>query len=340
MKKLLLLFVLFVGTSFPFWGPEPEPETLGSRIKKKFSAQELYKIMQWELELYVNDKASYPFKTQWYTHPVLYSVLKEYTIEKETHSFNKTFKSGGRYVEGNKIYGETLEERIQRTLEKDDRTVEDLIRKTMGMINMITPEVNTKDLISYIEKHAIYKELYKESFFYSIKTLQSKLYGDRETYIQNLLTLYTGNGSFADVYGYRTVELFAESGDPRCVEKLELAAKMERHYGIELEIGKFLVANGGEITEDVLEKALDYSHSRVRLWGAIKISEMKIKRLYPKLRDLYNQVLMAGRSETDISMALYNIEEFPYEIPPDGKPIPEDALPLEGERRNIREYDD
>jgi hypothetical protein len=266
-------------------------------------------------------------------------VLKEYTIEKETYEFNKTFKSGGRYVEGNKVYGENLEERIQRTLEKDDRKVEDLIRKTMGMINMITPEVNTKDLISYIEKHAIYKELYKESFFYSIKTLQSKLYGDRETYIQNLLTLYTGNGSFADVYGYRTVELFAESGDPRCVEKLELAAKMERHYGIELEIGKFLVANGGEITEDVLEKALDYSHSRVRLWGAIKISEMKIKRLYPKLKDLYNQVLMAGRAETDISMALYNIEEFPYEIPPDGKPIPEDALPLEGKRRNIREYD-
>jgi hypothetical protein len=49
---------------------------------------------------------------------------------------------------------------------------------------------------------------------------------------------------------------------------------------------------------------------------------------------------MAGRAETDISMALYNIEEFPYEIPPDGKPILEDALSLEGKRQNIREYDD
>jgi hypothetical protein len=212
----------------------------------------------------------------------------------------------------------------------------------MGMINMITPEINTKELISYIEKHAIYKELYKESFFNALKTLQSKLYGDWETYIQNLLTLYTGNGSFADVYGYRTVELFAESGDPRCVEKLELAVKSgDSSYSSNLEIGKFLVANGGAITEDVMEKALDYSHDSVRIWGARKICEMKIKRLYPKVRDLYNRSILAGRAKSYIAAVLARtIKDFPYWIPPYGRPrcadksdctlIPEDALPLDG----------
>jgi hypothetical protein len=210
------------------------------------------------------------------------------------------------------------------------------------VINVITPQIDTGNLISYMEKYEIHKEFERETGIMIIKTLQSKLYGDWETYIQNLLTLYD-RGSFADVYGYRTAELFAESGDPRCVEKLELATKRSNStlYRSYLEIGKFLVANGGAITEDVIEKALDYPHDRVRIWGAEKICEMKIKRLYPRVRDLYNRSLMIGHAKSYIVGVLARtIKDFPYWIPPYGqtrcgfegecKPIPEDALPLDG----------
>jgi hypothetical protein len=360
MRKLLLLFVLSVGTLFSFGSDEPlPPETLDLRLLRTFSAQELYTLMQRELEFYVNDKSSYPLKTQWYTHPVLYSVLRKYTIEQETHNFNaivqhslvnasiqlspvyEGLSNKKKPVEGNRVHGETLEEWVQRILEKDERTVKALIGKTGMVINVITPQIDTGKLISYMEKYEIHKEFERETGIMIIKTLQSKLYGDWETYIQNLLTLYD-RGSFAGVYGYNTAKLFAESGDPRCVEKLELAVKSgDSSYSSNLEIGKFLVANGGAITEDVIEKALDYSHDRVRIWGAQKICEMRIKKLYPKVRDLYNWSIMAGRAKSYIVVVLAStIKDFPYWIPPYGQArcanesdctiIPEDALPLDG----------
>lgn len=345
MKKLFLLFILSVGSLFSWTSNESAPpETLSSKLQKRFSAQELYTMMQKELELYAENKEIYPLITQWHTHPVLYSVLREYTIEKETYDFNKNLESNRKYVEGNEVYGETLEERIQRRLEKDERKLNRLLQLTFIIVTRITAEINTNDLIAYITQHEIHKDLLSgyESIFKGLKTLQSKLYGDWETYIQNLLTLYDGGCSFADVYGYRTEELFAESGDPRCIEKLELAVKSgDSSYSSNLEIGKFLVANGGATTENVIEKALDYPHDRVRIWGAKKICEMKIKRLYPRVRDLYNRSLIVGSVKFYIAEVLARtIKDFPYWIPPYGqtkcgfegecRPIPEGALPLDG----------
>jgi hypothetical protein len=321
MSKLVkIIFVYVVLSGFNLWsipiylsthvvciGITDKTSDLGKIITDSFSADEAYNLIKRDLETLVRYPDFYPQLSIWLTDSKAHELYLNY--------INFQVKC---VLQNERSESLTEEEERQRTIagyfEK-----EMLVGQSMSVLKYLCLYKDTGELIKMIKDNEL--QNYTRPVFYKEAAIAySRLYESRENYIRELID-----------EGYRSVKaiytipidpekrvsvalLMAETGDKRCLKVLEDVVKKDPIYDDYPKICEFVMEHNEEISETVLAKALDYDCDVVKGWAFLKIGYLKIRSLYPKMKEIYNLALEFGRAKQDFISRVCRPGMFPYKI--------------------------
>jgi hypothetical protein len=215
-----------------------------------------------------------------------------------------------------------------------------LVGQSMSVLKYLCLYKDTGELIKMIKDNEL--QNYTRPIFYKEAIIAySRLYESRENYIRELID--EGYRSVKAIYTIpidpeRKVSagfLMAETGDKRSLEVLEKVAENGDFHNDFSKVCKFLIDHNEKISETTLAKALDYNCDVVKSWAFLKIGYLKIRSLYPKMKEIYNKAFEFGRAKLDFISSVCRSGMFPYKtIHPYYEhkciPVPDDAEIREG----------
>jgi len=333
MKKIsVFLFIcLQISTGFALT-PDPNKEesraSIFDRVALSYPSHKLNSLVLKDLHSYFEHYDTYGKKTIWITEP---GLLKE--IDNECAISTKQMN---KYLQREGTDTVQIFDGLQRKKVKFSKSVwfsktrQELLReqkcleRTLALASFLSKSRNTKPIAEYLKSQQVSKRLSRSKGFLNFFLCHNFYHNfGSEAYMQSLLAFANHKkngfyffGGWADVPMVPT--LYSESGDPRCLEILQKAVVRHGEYSVYKHaqtILSFLIAEGGVVNDAVIHKGLSYPSDAIRLWAVKKVCNQRLRKHYPKLREIYNTAVYAGAKKAGFVMTIRSLPNFPYSLP-------------------------